>query len=121
MSRERRAFARRAERDAVRFLKKQGYRILARNFSCPVGELDVVALRDEVVSFVEVKAKSGMSNHPEDTVDSRKRRQLARVADYFVHAKHLEDLPCQFDVVAINYDLQDQPHISHFPDAFEHG
>jgi len=29
-------------------------------------------------------------------------------------------LPCQFDVVAINYDPQDQPHISHFPDAFEH-
>ena len=40
MSRERRAFARRAERDAVRFLKKHGYRILARNFTCPVGELD---------------------------------------------------------------------------------
>lgn len=120
MSLERRALARRAEREAVRFLKKHGYKILARNFSCPVGELDVVALLDDVVCFVEVKAKSGSSDHPEDAVDARKRRQLARVADYFVHAKHLEDRPCQFDVLAVRYDPQDRAHITHFPDAFEH-
>jgi putative endonuclease len=96
MSLERRALARRAEREAVRFLKKHGYKILARNFSCPVGELDVVALLDDVVCFVEVKAKSGSS------------------------AKHLEDRPCQFDVLAVRYDPQDRAHITHFPDAFEH-
>ncbi len=119
MSRDRQTMARRGERDAVRFLKRKGYKILARNFACLIGELDVVALRDQVISFVEVKAKSGTRQNPEEAVDLRKRRKLAQVAEYFVNTRRLNHLPCQFDVVAINYDDEGEPHISHFPDAFE--
>ncbi|MCH8243716.1 MAG: YraN family protein [Planctomycetes bacterium] len=119
MSQPRQQIARRAERDAVRFLKKSGYRILARNFACPLGELDVVALGDEVLHFVEVKAKSGTGQYPEEAVDLHKRRKLAQLADYFVSVKRLTHLPCQFDIVAINYDPQGKAHIRHFPDAFE--
>ena len=121
MPRGRQTLARRGEREAARFLEDHGHKILARNYACPVGELDLVTLCDDVLVFVEVKAKSGLGQHPEEAVDLRKRRKLARVADYFIHAGRLDHLPCQFDVVAVNYDEQGRTHVSHFPDAFEHG
>ena len=81
MTCERRTLARRGERDAVRFLKKSGYKILARNYTCLIGELDIVASRDGVLSFVEVKTKSGTSQHPEEAVGLSKQRKLANVAE----------------------------------------
>ena len=120
MTCERRTLARRGERDAVRFLKKSGYKILARNYTCLIGELDIVASRDGVLSFVEVKTKSGTSQHPEEAVGLSKQRKLANVADFFVHTMRLDHLCCQFDVVAVNYDDRGRAHINHFPDAFEH-
>ncbi len=117
---ERRALARRGERDAARFLKEHGHKILASNYACPIGELDLIALCDGVLIFVEVKAKSGLNQCPEEAVDFRKRRKLSRVADYFINAGRLDHLPCQFDVVAVNYDPEGQAHVSHFPDAFDH-
>lgn len=119
MSDDRRQTGRRGERDAIRFLKQRGYRIVARNFTCPLGELDAVVLRDGVLSIVEVKTHHGLQHRPEEAVDARKQRKLARVAEYFLRARKMTDTACQFDVVAVNYDQHGKPDIVHFPDAFE--
>ncbi|PJE68462.1 YraN family protein, partial [Candidatus Shapirobacteria bacterium CG10_big_fil_rev_8_21_14_0_10_38_8] len=48
----------RGESLAVDILRKQGYKILQRNFSCKIGEIDIIALDDNVLIFVEVKTRS---------------------------------------------------------------
>ena len=108
----------RGEREAARHLKKLGYRILARNYTCPVGELDIVALLDGVLIIVEVKTLGTEDGQPEERVDHKKRRKLVRVASYFIKEKRLEHLPCQFDVLAVRYPPDGKPSIQHFPDAF---
>lgn len=119
MARSRPVDARRGESDAVRYLEQHGYRIVARNFTCPIGELDIVALCDGVLTFVEVKARSGTRADPEEAVNSAKQRKLVLVAEYFMRTHKLAHKPFRFDVVAISYSAAGEASIQHFPDAFE--
>lgn len=107
------------EREAVRFLKKCKYKILARNYTCPLGELDIVALRDDELVFVEVKTRRNVETQPEERVDFRKRRKLTSLANYFVAQKHLERFCCRFDIVAVRFDADGHAQIDHYPDAFD--
>ncbi|MDO5045253.1 YraN family protein [Campylobacter sp.] len=52
-------FGKVSENDACKFLKKEGCEILERNFSCKFGEIDIVAKKDEILHFIEVKATKG--------------------------------------------------------------
>ena len=110
---------RRGERDAVRYLKQHGYRVLARNFTCPVGEVDVIALREGTLSFIEVKARSGADALPQEAVNSAKQRKIGRVAEYFLRTRRPTCRQFRFDVIAINYLDAGQHRLEHFQDAFE--
>ena len=75
----RRWFGSRSERAAVRFLKQLGYRILARNYACPLGEIDVIALDGKCVVFVEVRSTESTSvDHAAASVDGKKQQRLTR-------------------------------------------
>ena len=77
----RRWFGSRSERAAARFLKRQGFRILARNYSCPHGELDLVAVEGRCVVFVEVRSTgTDDPGRPALSVDDAKQRRLTNVA-----------------------------------------
>jgi len=66
---------------AARYLRQQGYRVLARNFRHRYGEIDIIAEKGGVTYFVEVKAKrSSAYAPPRSSVDQRKRRQIAKIA-----------------------------------------
>ena len=109
----------RGERIAARTLKRGGYRILARNFTCPAGELDLIALDGDTVVFVEVKTRtSDQSADPEANVHYHKKRQLARTAKYYLAMTGAADRPCRFDVVAVVLAPRHKPVIEHFIDAF---
>src|SRR6266478_949290 len=85
------------ERAAARFLRRQGYSIIARNYRCPAGEIDLVALDNGTVVFIEVKTRRGPAyGDPLEAVDSRKQRQIARVAMQFVSAHRLHDRAVRF-------------------------
>jgi putative endonuclease len=66
----RRWFGSRAERAAERFVKRLGYRVLARNFRCPLGELDLVALDEDFVVFIEVWTRTNKSVSPASLLPS---------------------------------------------------
>jgi putative endonuclease len=115
---QRRRRARRGERLAALFLRLKGYRIAARNWRCPLGELDLVCWHGDTLVFVEVKARtSAVAGAPEDAVDFRKRKQLIRLANFYLAQRHRGDVPCRFDVVGI--DLGGVfPRIRHLRSAF---
>jgi putative endonuclease len=90
------------ERAAERFLRRRGYTIVARNYRCRVGEIDLIALDGNSVVFVEVKTLSGaVFGAPHDAVGVRKQRQLGRVAEHYLAAQRLEDRDVRFDVVSV--------------------
>jgi putative endonuclease len=107
------------ERRAERFLKRQGYRILARRYRTPVGELDLVARDGDTIVFVEVKARrDDVHADPEDAVTPAKQRKLARAAAWYLRDKGLEERPCRFDVVTLVGDDPANATVEHIHTAF---
>src|SRR3989344_317033 len=94
---------------AAQFIERKGFKILARNYRKPWGEIDIIAEKGGVVRFVEVKAVSRerlpdvsreMDYRPEEMVDSRKLRKLARTAALYMEA-HKDKREFQIDVVGV--------------------
>lgn len=96
------ALGRRAERWACLFLRLRGYRILARRFATPVGEIDIVARRGGLLVFVEVKLR-GTAGAALDAVGPRQQARIARAASLFLK-RHpaLAAADCRFDVLALS-------------------
>ena len=100
----RRWFGTRSERAAARYLRRQGYRIVARNFRCPRGELDLVAVDGACVVFIEVRSTGGEDpSRPALSVDTAKQRRLTELALTFLQQHHLLDQPARFDVLALSW------------------
>lgn len=115
-----RLFGNRGERVAARFLKKLGYRILARQARSKVGELDLIARDGETIVFVEVKTRSSHSaGHPAEAVGYQKQKQLTRAALFWLKQRNLLDHSCRFDVIAVTWQDGRQPVVEHFIHAFE--
>ncbi len=99
---DRKEFGRRGERDAERYLKRRGYRILDRNFRAAGAEIDLIATEGGSLVFIEVKARRSVaSGTPQEAVDERKQRRIRRAAEIYVARERARDLPIRFDVVAI--------------------
>jgi putative endonuclease len=90
------------EKAAERFLRKKRYVIVARNYRCKAGEVDLVALDRGTVVFVEVKTRRQPGfGDPLEAVDVRKQRQVVRVARHFIAEHRLHDRDARFDVVGV--------------------
>ena len=88
---------------ACRHLAAQGYAILARNFRCRSGEVDVVARDGAVTVFVEVKHRRGSAHGAgHESVTFGKRRRIVRAARIFASARGLTESPLRFDVISID-------------------
>jgi len=102
MSYERRELGAAGEQAAERFLQKRRYVIVARNYRCKLGEIDLVALHRGTLVFVEVKTRRpGGFGHPFEAVGLRKQRQIARAARHFIARHRLHDRDARFDVVGV--------------------
>jgi putative endonuclease len=81
---------------------RRGYRVLARNWRCRVGELDLVVARGDVVVFCEVKTRRGRRfGEPWQAVDARKQAKLRNVAQAFLIASRLRPTSTRFDVASV--------------------
>ena len=117
---------RRGERLAAAQLRRSGLKILARNYRCPHGEADLVALappppglEGATIVFVEVKTRtSDAAVRPESAVNAAKQRKLRQVARYYLAARPEMNLSHRFDVVSIVLPPDGPPRIEHFENAF---
>jgi putative endonuclease len=111
----------RGERAAARYLRKLGYRIVARGTRNPLGELDLIAVDGRTIVFVEVKARaSAAAGQPFEAVTPEKQRRLTMAALAYLKYHSLLEYNSRFDVVSVLWpDGARQPAIEHLKNAFE--
>lgn len=99
------------ELKAEEYLLGNGYKILERNFRNRSGEIDLIAKKDGVIRFVEVKYRTTSDfGNPLEAVDARKQNQIRKVAMYYLMKNKLSEwTPCQFDVIA--FEGEEMTHI----------
>ena len=110
----------RGENVAARHLRNLGYRIITRNFRCPLGEIDIVARDGNTLVFCEVKTRAyedGVS--AEEQVHGTKQHQITKAAKYYLGRYGTVQPPARFDVVAVVWPNNRDPMIRHTPHAFE--
>lgn len=87
---------------AANHLHKNGYKIINKNYRCTLGEIDLIAERDNTIIFIEVKTRRSFNyGFPEESVTARKQDKIRKVASYFLKVHGIFDMDCRFDVVTV--------------------
>ncbi|MDO4541677.1 MAG: YraN family protein [Bacillota bacterium] len=120
MSLYRKKLGRRGEDEVCRRLKKQGFRLLAQNYTIRGGEIDLIMTKDEKIIFVEVKTRS--SREYGDALESityRKKQSLVRAAEIFLQERSLSHCDVAFWAAAVYTDTQEKiEKVEIIPDIF---
>ncbi|ADL13162.1 YraN family protein [Acetohalobium arabaticum] len=104
---------------AAEYLKELGYSIINRNYSCRIGELDIIAAKDNYLVFVEVKTKQNFKfGTPREEVNYHKQQKLQQVAQYYISQHPKKEANYRFDVIGILYQSEDDYQVSHIKNAF---
>ncbi|QTA38917.1 YraN family protein [Thermosipho ferrireducens] len=74
-----------AENAAISFLKRKGYKILSRNFRTKFGEIDIIALDDDTLVFIEVKSGNSDKVDPFERITNQKISKIERVAEFYMN------------------------------------
>jgi putative endonuclease len=111
---------REAEDIAALFLEERGLVVLDRNYRFMKAEVDIVAIQDQEVVFVEVRSlKNTRFGHPEETITELKKNLLYQAADAWLYERRMGGARMRFDVVSIVYENEEhKPEIEYFRNAF---
>ena len=100
---DKKSLGQKGEDIASKVLKKDGYRIIEKNFRCKQGEIDIIAENKGVVCFIEVKARSSEDfGLPEEAVTSWKQRRLLAAAYVYLEKKKIKSKDLRFDIVSVD-------------------
>jgi len=109
---------RKGELMAKLYLEQQGYEIMDENWCHGKAEIDLIAYKDKVIIFTEVKTRTGTGfGEPEDFVDNRKQRLLADAADEYIYLMNHQG-EVRFDIIAILFRNEENYKLNHIEDAF---
>ena len=114
----RRSLGDKGEDLAAAALKKQGYKVLERNYRTPMGEIDLIARQGGALVFIEVKTRtSSRFGAGQDAVHYGKQARIRKLADYYLKQKRLGEVAVRFDVVGILWE-EGKPQIEVIQGAF---
>lgn len=102
------------ERIARRYLFFKGYKILEKNYKCPMGEIDIIAEKKGTVAFIEVKSRlTDRYGSPSEAVDEKRRQRYIRSALFYFSGREI-DRTVRFDVIEVF-----KGRVNHIISAFE--
>lgn len=102
---KRQALGKQGEDIAAAWLEARGMRILARNYRCRIGEIDVIGQMEKTLVIVEVRCRSSVLwGTPAESVNYKKKQKLRKVASCYLSQTGKEDSACRFDVLSILFD-----------------
>lgn len=107
------------EQLVVEYLQKHDYTIIAQNYRKQFGEIDIIACKDDVLAFIEVKFRSNPLIDPAEIISFKKQQSIIKIAKYFLSTSTIAhtDFICRFDVALIektNITLE----LRYIPNAF---
>ena len=106
------------EEIAADYLQRQGYQILERDWKSGHRDLDLIAMDNDTLVFVEVKTRRNrICTDPEMAVDYQKIRNLQQAANHYVKYKHTDN-DIRFDLITVVGMIGETPDIEHIKDAF---
>lgn len=113
------------EKAAAKYLRRQGYRILERNFEAKKSEIDIIAKKDNLIAFVEVKTRtlgheSAKEPRPASAVTTEKQRKIISAASYYMSRTHKE-ARMRFDIIEVflEENRKKPKEIKHLPGTFD--
>jgi len=121
MTYKRKETGRVGEEAAARYLSGLGWTILRRNYSCPIGEIDIIAQEGDTLVFAEVRTRTGIKfGMPQESINQTKQHKLRQLAWFYLKATGQTDAGCRFDVVGVILDNKsgEIKEIEHIPNAF---
>ncbi|MFK4434977.1 putative endonuclease [Paenibacillus sp. RC73] len=107
------------EQAAASFLENLGYRIIERNWRCRSGEMDLIASREDILVFIEVRSRSS-SNYgtPAESITARKITQVRQTAAVYLHMNGIGDVPIRFDMISVRLIDETAVVTEHIIEAF---
>jgi|LFRM01.1.fsa_nt_gb putative endonuclease len=100
-------------------IHEKGYHIIDRNYRCPIGEIDLVAIYQKTLIFIEVKTRRFLSfGLPAESVTRNKQRKYHLLSQYYMKEKGLYDLDCRFDIVEVFARPDGSCNLNHIINAF---
>jgi putative endonuclease len=100
------------------YLESSGYLIIEKNFRCPYGEIDIIARREDVICFIEVKTRANSSyGEPQESVNPLKTARIRNAASCYLGLKNLNSFEVSFDVISIKISGK-KLHLQHFKNCF---
>ncbi len=110
---ERHIVGKEGEDEAARYLERQGYKIIQRNFECRQGEIDIIAKEKEEYVFIEVKTRQNFHyGMPCEAVNEQKQKHIWKATKYYLYSHKLEDSFIRFDVIEV-YKRKDKFYVNH--------
>ncbi len=107
---------------AVEYLVSNGFELITRNYRYGHGEIDIIVKdkTDGYLVFVEVKTRKNLEfGEPENAITKSKIRQLKKIAEAYLYEREIKEVECRFDVIAIIWNRETKPKITHFKNAFD--
>lgn len=108
------------ENISIEYLKKHNYKILNKNFRCKNGEIDIITMRNSIISFVEVKSRFFTTfGKPIESITYSKQLRIINSAKYYIFKNNLYNYNVQFDVIEIILNLDSTDYnLNHIENAF---
>lgn len=114
---DRRLIGKKCEELACTFLKKHGYKILAQNWRCRFGEVDIIAFKSGELIFVEVKSGQNKYFNPLDKINEAKKSKLTDLASYYLTYVYKREVSVRFDAISVLL-ADGRAEIDHVKNAF---
>lgn len=93
------------EEIAAFIIQEKGYTVIERNYKCRIGEIDIIAVKDRVVHFIEVKTRTNNKyGFPAEAVNFEKQKRIKNTANYFAVRNKYEG-KISFDVIEVSIDF----------------
>ncbi len=107
------------EIEAARYFRSHGYLVIAANYRCRLGEIDIIAEDKKYICFAEVKTRSeNMRYAPSDAVDYNKRARLIAAAQLFLTDYEMKRQP-RFDIIEVYFENGEPVRLNHIINAFD--
>lgn len=96
-----RTFGNTAEEHVAHYLQERGFCIVKRNYTTRVGEIDIIAVKDDLLLFIEVKARKHTYFHSSLLITKTKQKRIIKTAQIFLVSEKIYNKVCRFDVALV--------------------